>query len=112
VTSDCVVQNQALTGTFSPSGLRIAGRVSVVSIDDTSWTPLPATALDARNAMAIQNVSSNEIKLNYDSATVGYVGVRMFPSSERFYDITDEIVIYAKAEPGAGTITIVVEELS
>lgn len=109
--SDCVVAGSTLTGVFSVTGLKTAGLVTEVSINDTTWTALPATPLSARNAISIQNVSAVEIKLNY-SAVVGYVGVRLFPSGERFYDITDAIVLYAKAYPGAGTVTIVIEELS
>lgn len=110
--TECIIQGNQITGTLKVSGLNIAGRVSQVSIDDTSWTPLPAVALDARNAIGIQNSSGVEIKLNYDPATVGYVGVRMGIEAERYYDITDAIIIYAKASPGAGTVSIIIEELS
>jgi hypothetical protein len=73
-------------------------------------TPIPATALANRNAMGIQNTSGVEIKLNYDPLTVGYVGVVMADGIERFYDISDQIVIYGKASVGSATIGV--EELS
>lgn len=98
--------------TFYPSGLTVAGKVTEVAIDDTNWQALPAIPLTNRNAMSIQNVSAVEIKLGYDPLESGYVGVRVPVSGERMYDITDGIPIYAKAAPGSGTVTIVVEELS
>jgi hypothetical protein len=110
--TECIIQGNTITGNLKVSGLNIAGRVSLVDIDDTSWTPLPAAALDQRNAIGIQNSSGVEIKLNYDPSTVGYVGVRMGIEAERYYDITDAIIIYAKAAPGAGTVTVTIEELS
>jgi hypothetical protein len=110
--TECIIQGNQITGTLKVSGLNIAGRATSVSIDDATWTPLPATPLDARNAIGIQNVSGVEIKLNYDPATVGYVGVKMGIEAERYYDITDDIIIYARATPGSGAVTVMVEELS
>ncbi len=97
---------------FYPSGLRFAGKITVVTINDTTWTALPASPLANRNAMSIQNTTNNELKLQYDNTTVGYVGIRMFPSAERMYDVTDSIPIYAKLEPGAAPQDVVVEEIS
>jgi len=110
--TDCVIQQNALTGTFSPSGLTIQGRVSEVTINDSTWTPLPAIPLENRNAIGIQNSSGTEIKLNYDQSTVSYIGVKMGIEGERYYDITDSIPIYARAKPGAGSVTIIIEELA
>lgn len=110
--TECIIQGNQITGTLKVSGLNIAGRVSQVTIDDSSWTPLPALALENRNAIGIQNSSGVEIKLNYDPATIGYIGVKMGIEAERYYDITDAIIIYAKAAPGAGTVSVIIEELS
>jgi hypothetical protein len=110
--TECIIQGNTITGTLKVSGLNIAGRVSIVTIDDVNWTPLPAVPLDQRNAIGIQNSSAVEIKLNYDPSTIGYVGVKMGIEGERYYDITDAIPIYAKAAPGSGTVTVTVEEIS
>lgn len=99
-----------VTGTFTPSGLTIAGVITIVPLSSTIWTPLPATPLSKRNAISIQNQNAVEIKLNYSSSIVGYVGVVIPNNGERFYDITDQIVIYAKASSGTPSITV--EELS
>lgn len=93
-----------------PSGLTIAGRITIVSINNLTWTALPATALANRNAICILNTSAVEIKLQYDNTTIGYVGVPLAVTNQRFYDITDDIIIYAKSS--AGTVDITVEELS
>ena len=108
-----VAQRAKLCGAavFSPSGLSIAGRISVVALSDSGWTALPTSPLTDRNAIAIQNQSDYEIKLNYDSGEAGYVGVIVPAGAERFYDITEDIPIYAKFESG-GSGSVVVEELS
>lgn len=98
----------------TPSGLTVAGRVTIVSITSVGWTVLPATALTDRNAITIQNTGGTEIKLNYDISgsppVIGYVGVIMPVDGERFYDITDDIKIYARAASGSPSITV--EELA
>lgn len=105
-----VVVKTTATGTFSPTGLNVAGLITEVTLNATTWSALPATALTNRNAISIQNQSDIEIKLNYDNTESGYVGVIVAAGGERFYDITDSIPIYAKS--ASGTPTIVVEEIS
>lgn len=103
---------QTVTGSiaFSPSGLRRAGRVSEVVLNAVTWTALPAVAFTDRNGLSIQNQSAIEIKLAYDPMTAGYIGPKVAPDSERFYDIKDTIVIYGKS--ASGTPTILLEEIS
>ena len=98
------------TGAFKQSGLNVAGKISEVVLNSTTWVALPATPLVDRNAITIQNISGVDIKLNFDNSTPGYTGILLANGNERFYDITETIVIYAKA--ASGTPTIIVEELS
>ena len=102
-TAFCSVQS------IQPSGLTTEGKITEVSLSASSWTALPATPLTDRNAISIQNLSGIEIKVNYLDS-VGYVGMVVASGSERFYDITDEIVIYGRA--ASGTPTVVVEEIA
>lgn len=95
---------------FRPSGLNIAGKITIVSVNSSTWTALPATALTDRNAICIQNRSGSEIKLNYDNGVSGYVGVVVPNLGERYYDITDNILIYAKS--ASGTVDVTIEEIS
>jgi hypothetical protein len=104
------VTGSNFSGTFSQSGLSIAGKITVVTLNDTTWVALPPTPLTDRNGLSIQNQSGKEIKLQYDNTTVGYVGPIVNPSSERFYDIKDTILIYGKCS--SGTCDIIIEELS
>lgn len=97
--------------TFSPSGLRNGGLITEVTINDSSWTALPAVALSGRNAISIQNRSGFEVKLNYTSSA-GYVGMVVPDQYERHYDITDAISIYARAISGAGSVVVIIEEIS
>jgi hypothetical protein len=100
----------AVTGTLGLTGLSVGGMVTEVSINDTTWTALPAAALLNRNALSIQNVSITNIKLNYSNTVPGFVGVLLTPGAERMYAITDSILMYAKTESGTHTITV--EELA
>lgn len=106
------VTGQNFSGSFSLSGLSIAGRYTEVTLDDTTWTALPAIPLTARNAISVQNESLFSIRINYDPLTVGWKGSLVTPGNERYYDARDTIVLYGKAAPGSGTITIGIEELS
>lgn len=100
-----------VNGSLTPSGLKTAGKVTEVTVDNTSWTALPAIALSNRNALSIQNLSGDEIKINYDNSVSGYVGMVIADGDERQYDITDAIIVYAKSKTLASA-TINVEELS
>lgn len=91
-------------------GLGIGGRVTEVTVNSATWTALPATALTDRNSIAIQNQSGVEIKINYDSGVSGYVGMIISDGSERTYDISDSIVLYAKSI--LGTAVVYVEEIA
>lgn len=99
-----------VSGEFTPSGLRISGRVTEVVLSDTAWTALPPVPLANRNAINIQNYSGTQIKLNFDPTITEYVGVVVNDQSERNYDIKDSILIFARSELGAPKITV--EELS
>lgn len=108
--TECVIAGQVTRGVVSPSGLRNGGLITSVTLNALTWTALPPTALTGRNAICIQNISAVEIRLQYDNSVVGYEGVTIASGAERFYDITDTIILYAKAS--AGTPVIVVEEIS
>ncbi len=98
--------------TSTPGGLQNGGRVTIVTINETTWTALPPTALTDRNALSIINTSGVEIKINYDNSVVGYVGVPIRNNDERYYDVKDTIVIYAKSTTGSGSVDVTIEELS
>lgn len=108
--SDCVIAGQVTRGVVSPSGLRNGGLITSVTLSSATWTALPPTALAGRNAICIQNISAVEIRLQYDNTVVGYEGVSIASGAERFYDVTDSIILYAKASAGSPVITI--EEIS
>lgn len=113
--SDCIISGKPATGSISPAGLSNGGKVTIVTVTDAGWTALPPTPLAGRNAIRIQNQSVAEIKTNYDftaALPAGYEGMWIKPNAESYYDITDSVVIYAKAEAGAGSISIAVEEIS
>lgn len=95
----------------TPTGLRVAGRVSEVLLSTIDWTALPpGGALDNRNAINIQNYSGDEIRLNYNPGVAGFSGIILNDQSERNLDIKDTIQVYAKAKTGGSTI--IIEEIS
>jgi hypothetical protein len=91
------VSGSNFSGTFKLSGLNIGGRFSQVTVDNLTWTPVPAVALANRNAMRIQNRSGQEIKLNYDVTEPGYLGMVLPNLAEIAYDIQPNVVLYAKS---------------
>lgn len=97
-------------GTIRPAGLNIGGRVTEVTLNDTTWVALPSTPLAQRNALAIQNVSGVEMKVNYSSGIAGYEGIVIADGNERSYQISDTIIVYGKS--ALGSITVNVEELA
>lgn len=107
-----------LNVTASYTGLREGGRISEIPLNASTQTPLPAIPKVRRNAVAIQNTSGIEVKINYapnlpadiDTDIPGYVGIVIADKSERQYDITEDVIIFAKAK--TGTPTIVIEEIS
>jgi len=104
-----------ISGEFRPAGLTVGGLVTEVVIDDAMWYPLPPSPLANRNAISVQNqnltATGLECKLNYSAAVVGYVGPIVYAQGERFYSITDNIILYAKAKTGQ-TFTLTIEELA
>lgn len=102
--------NINVTGKITPQGLNIAGLLTEVTLNTATWTALPPTPLVNRNAISIQNQGGTEIKINYDNTVPTYSGVKIIANGERYYEITDNIIIYAKS--ASGTPTILIEELS
>jgi hypothetical protein len=95
----------------SAGSLCDSGRITQVVLNPTSWTALPATPLADRQAINIQNQNEDiNVKINYDNAVVGFVGMTIFPCAERHYAVKDDLTLYAKCE--SGTVTVAVEEIA
>jgi len=99
-----------ITGEIVPAGIQIAGKITIVSIDQSSWTALPATPLADRKGLQIQNQSDEEIKYNYDNGVSGYEGMIIPSGGSAYIDIANDIVIYAKS--ASSSVDIAVEEIS
>ena len=108
---DKVAIRTNVEGKLSFSGLSIGGRISLVTINDSTWVALPASPLTDRNGLSIQNLTGQDIYLQYDNtATAPNEFITVGNNVERYYNITDTIVIYAKAS--SGTVDLLVEELA
>jgi hypothetical protein len=110
----CTVKHlPGITGNINatPVGVITTVKHTVVSINNTTWTALPATKLSGRFALLVQNQSGVEIKLNGDNTTVGYIGYRMADGNDKYYyNILEDFTLYAKSS--AGTVNILVEEVA
>jgi hypothetical protein len=93
-----------------PPAIPKVGLTTVVALNTTSWTALPATPLAGRKAISVQNRSGIEIALNFSPLTPGYAGVLVPDGYERSYNISVAVILYAKAS--SGTPSVNVEELS
>lgn len=105
------VSGENFSGNFSVSGLKTGGLHTVVTLNSTTWTALPATPLADRNAISIQNESATAVKLNFNGAAAGFIGTTIFPNGgERQYDIKDDILVYGKCQ--SGSVQVTVEEIA
>ena len=93
-----------------PNGLRNGGRITQVTLNETTWTALPLTPLADRNALAIQNFSGKNIAINYSDQILNFTGIIIPDLAERSYNITETIVLYGKSQKGSAVVTV--EELS
>jgi len=92
------------------SGLTVKGLITIVEVNDLTWTELPALPLTEpsdRNALGIQNSDTSDIKIQFDNSVSGYVGWTISGNdSEFFTDITPAVILYAKSESGTFNITV------
>lgn len=100
------------TGTFQQTGLKVLGKTTMLSVDDTAWYAAPATALSGRNNIEIQNPSNatSDLLWVYDNSSGPTVGFHIHPGASRSLSITDSIHVYVRTV--SGSTTVVVEELS
>ena len=89
-----------------PSGLKTAGKITLVPLTTGAWSALPAVALAARNSMAIQNTTADQIRINFTAGAPAGEGWIVNPNGEFFIDITDAIPLFARAVTGTPTITV------
>lgn len=92
--------------TSKPAGLENQGLITRVTLNSTTWTALPASALVDRNGLGIQNDSNVKIKLNFDNTEPSFIGWGVNANGETFLDISNSVVVYAKSESGTPTITV------
>jgi hypothetical protein len=102
-----------VSGSFTPSGLTIEGRITQVTIDDTGWVALPATPLTARNHIRVDNfLGANDMLIQYadkNGPAITY-GKTIPQGSWDGWDITDDIEIYGRAV--SGSFPVIVEEIA
>lgn len=101
-----------ITGTFTPSGLRVRMKVTNMTVTDTE-TPLPLAALAARNSIIIENKGVDSIFIGESGVSSTGINEGWEISASAFFstDVTDAIVIYAIA-PAGKTVNVKILELA
>lgn len=110
VDKKCGVDVAIIKGSNPGSNLK-SGRVSIVSVPDNAWVPLPATALPGRVALAIINDSGRDLEVKYTNTGAFGTGVPILNGDERDYDLPEGVVLFGRLSAG-GPRDIIVEELA
>ena len=108
----CVVTLPASESTAAQDTVTVPsgpGLFTSVPINNLTWTPLPATPLAGRVAIAVQNRTGQLVKFNFNQPA-GFVGMEVDDNEERNYDLTDGLILYAKSEDSA--VNLGVEEIA
>lgn len=110
--ADVYVVGGSVTGEVTFQGLSIEGKVTLVNLDDTTWTLLPSTALTNRNSITLQNQSDNgrTILINYSNTAPSGEGIRIEDGGYRALAIRPGIVVYGRMKVGTGVCAV--EELA
>jgi hypothetical protein len=103
-------------GTFSPSGLSTAFKITTVDVS-TSAVALPTTPLTDRNAISILNTSGSttlyigpDTGVTADTVAGTTSGWEIGPNEIWHVDVTDDITIYAIV--ASGTIQVKILEVA
>lgn len=105
----------AIEGALTPKGLSTELKNTVLNVSTTA-IPLPATALTARNFIAIRNLDLTETLYIGNSDVVANdsvgntAGWQVGPNETYNVDITDAIIIYGVV--ASGTIKVQIQELA
>lgn len=83
---------------ISPIG---SGRVTVVALNNTAWTALPGTPLANRQGLAVQNLSGDNVLLNWSNAAAPTSHIFLASGAERFYQAKDTAILYGRLQNNA-----------
>lgn len=107
----------AITGSFTPSGLFTDWIITTMDVNDTASQALPATPLTNRNSIIVFNKSTTDTlyigKTNVTADTVnGTTSGWEIPASSYYaIDVQDDIIIYGRCEAGK-TVKVKIMELA
>lgn len=114
---DVNILGGTVSGTFTPSGLFTAGKITTMNVTDSAIA-LPSTPLSGRNSLSLTNLSlTDTLYIGFSTGvtanrTIGInAGWEVGPQEGFNLDIQDDIIIYGITETGK-TILIKVMELA
>lgn len=99
------------TGTFTPTGLKTAFKVTTMEIGVTP-VALPVTALSGRNSMEVHNLdTARRVYIGNSNVTADAVvgttsGKELDASSFWSVDVTDQIILYGIVASGTALVKI------
>lgn len=106
----CGIDVAIIKGSNAGSNLK-TGRVSIVSVPDDAWVPLPAVALAGRIALGIQNESGRDLEVKYVNTGVFGTGMLVESGDRIDYDLPEGVVLFGRLSAN-GPRDIRVEELA
>lgn len=97
-------------GVLQIKGVSVEGRIQQLTLSTSAWTPAPATPLQGRNSLIVQNIGNTSVLWNYTDNPAVTIGFRIPAGGFREILITDEVKVYLRAATAA--VTVLVEELA
>lgn len=100
-----------ITGTFETTSPIGSGKTSVVTLNNTGWTPIPAVSIPDRQGLGMQNLSGAPMLVNWSNTAPAGDGIFVANGAERYYSARSSAVIYGRLI-GLASGTVTVEELA
>jgi hypothetical protein len=85
-------------------------RITVISVSDTSWVPLPTVPLTGRVSLIIQNTHPKQnLYINYTNSVPLQEGFTVYPEGTRELVLAESVQVWGVMESGY-TANVIVEE--
>jgi hypothetical protein len=99
-----------VSGTVESTSPINSGKITKVTLDNTSWTAIPTSAAANRQGLGIQNLSGDNLLLNWSNTAPANEYIFVASGAERYYSAKTGAILYGRFQTIA-TGTIIVEEL-
>jgi len=99
---------EEIDGTLRPAGLDLGGLITVIALDATAWVAMPATPLNERKNIAIQNQSGNgnKVLFNYKNDAPLTDGWIINDGGFKSVLLDNNVIVYCKMQSGTGQVVV------